>query len=89
MLAPPEQSRKRCVTIREATYDRLPVLVQPRTTVNTLVGAAADGKTTATGNLRLRSGYQPLSLQGTPSARPRRCMAGRLLTTTATPSSGR
>jgi hypothetical protein len=54
--APPEQSRKRCVTIREATGDRLPALVQPRTTINTLVGAAAGWKRTATGNLRPRAG---------------------------------
>ena len=66
MLAPPEQSRKRRVTIREATYDRLLLLAQPRTTVNTLVRATAGGKSTATGNLRLRSGNQPLPEQGTP-----------------------
>jgi len=53
------------VTIREATGDRLLVLAQPRTTVNTLVGAAAHWKRTATGNLRLRSANQPLSEQGT------------------------
>ena len=53
------------MTIREATGDRLRVPAQPRTTVYTLVGAAAHWKRTATGNLRLRSANQPLSEQGT------------------------